>query len=97
MDNKITPFLMFEGVAEEAMRFYVSLFRDAELGPVTHYGPGEQGAEGTIKRAEFTLSSGAKSPDRLATSADTGSGMWSLKAQLLITWKSGWDDFSSST
>jgi predicted 3-demethylubiquinone-9 3-methyltransferase (glyoxalase superfamily) len=29
--QKITTFLMFEGNAEEAMRFYVSLFDDAEV------------------------------------------------------------------
>ena len=55
MANKITPFLMFEGSAEEAMRFYVSLFRDSEIGQVVRYGPGEQGAEGSVKRADFTL------------------------------------------
>ncbi|MGH9908254.1 MAG: VOC family protein, partial [Pyrinomonadaceae bacterium] len=27
MSRKVTPFLMFEGVAAEAMNFYVSLFR----------------------------------------------------------------------
>ena len=55
MANKITPFLMFEGSAEEALRFYVSLFRGSEIGQVVRYGPGEQGAEGTIKRADFIL------------------------------------------
>src|SRR5665647_307883 len=45
---------MFEGSAEEAMRFYVALFRDSEIGQVVRYGPGEPGAEGSIKRAEFT-------------------------------------------
>lgn len=55
MENKITPFLMFEGSAEEAMRFYVSLFPGSEIGQISRYGPGEPGVEGSIKRADFTL------------------------------------------
>ena len=30
MSNKVTPFLMFEGRAEEAMNFYVSFFVECE-------------------------------------------------------------------
>lgn len=55
MARKVTTFLMFEGVAEEAMKFYVSLFDGSEIGQVQRYGPGEMGAEGTIKLATFTL------------------------------------------
>lgn len=55
MAIKITPFLMFEGSAEEAMRFYVALFRDSAIGQVVRYGPGEPGPEGSIKRADFTV------------------------------------------
>jgi predicted 3-demethylubiquinone-9 3-methyltransferase (glyoxalase superfamily) len=55
MARKITTHLMFEGVAEEAMNFYVSLFPGAEILQVERYGPGEHGAEGTFKRATFTL------------------------------------------
>jgi predicted 3-demethylubiquinone-9 3-methyltransferase (glyoxalase superfamily) len=53
--TKITPFLMFEGSAEEAMRFYVGLFPNSSIGDVARYGPGEPGAEGSIKRADFTV------------------------------------------
>lgn len=55
MAHKVTPFLMFEGSAEEAMRFYVSLFPRSEVKEVERYGPGEPGAEGSVKRALFTL------------------------------------------
>jgi len=55
MARKVTTHLMFEGVAEEAMRFYVSLFRGSGINQVERYGPGEPGAEGTVKRATFTL------------------------------------------
>ena len=53
--QKITTFLMFEGNAEEAMRFYTSLFSGAEVLSVSRYGPGEAGAEGTVQHATFSL------------------------------------------
>jgi predicted 3-demethylubiquinone-9 3-methyltransferase (glyoxalase superfamily) len=55
MARSITPFLMFDGVAEEAMRFYVSLFASSEIVSIQRYGPGGPGAEGSVQRAEFTL------------------------------------------
>ena len=55
MARTVATHLMFEGVAEEAMNFYVSLFGGSEIKEVERYGPGEQGAEGTVKRATFTL------------------------------------------
>src|SRR5262249_28094273 len=45
---------MFEGKAEEAMNLYVSLF-GGEGTSIERYGPGELGAERTVKRAESTL------------------------------------------
>jgi predicted 3-demethylubiquinone-9 3-methyltransferase (glyoxalase superfamily) len=53
--RKVSTHLMFEGVAEEAMNFYVSLFGGSEIIKVERYGPGEPGAEGTVKVATFTL------------------------------------------
>lgn len=55
MARSVTPFLMFEGAAEEAMRFYVSLFARSEVKQIEHYRSGEMGPEGTVKRADFTL------------------------------------------
>ena len=55
MARSISTHLMFEGVAEEAMKFYVSLFRGSEITKVERHGPGEHGAEGTVKVATFTL------------------------------------------
>lgn len=51
----ITPFLMFEGDAEEAMDFYISLFADAEILEITRYGKDENGPEGTVHQALFSL------------------------------------------
>jgi predicted 3-demethylubiquinone-9 3-methyltransferase (glyoxalase superfamily) len=53
--NSVTPFLMFEGSAEAAMNFYVSLFPGSTVDCVERYGPGEPGAEGSIKLATFTV------------------------------------------
>ena len=55
MPRKVTTFLMFEGTATEAMNLYVSVFGGSEILEVERYGPGEQGAEGTVKTASFTL------------------------------------------
>jgi predicted 3-demethylubiquinone-9 3-methyltransferase (glyoxalase superfamily) len=46
---------MFQGNAEEAMRFYVSLFPDGEVIAIKRYGPGEAGAEGAVWTASFSV------------------------------------------
>lgn len=53
--QKITTFLMFEGDAEEAMSFYVSLFDDAEVVAITRYGAEGPGREGSVQHATFAL------------------------------------------
>jgi predicted 3-demethylubiquinone-9 3-methyltransferase (glyoxalase superfamily) len=53
--QKITTFLMFEGNAEEAMTFYVSLFDDAEVISITRYGTDGPGREGSVQHATFSL------------------------------------------
>ncbi len=55
MPRQVTTFLMFEGKAEEAMNFYVYLFKGSEVTAIQKYGPGEPGAEGSVKHAKFTL------------------------------------------
>ena len=37
------------------MHFYTSLFADSEIVDVEHYGPNEEGAEGTVRVATFAL------------------------------------------
>jgi len=51
----VTTFLMFEGMAEEAMMFDTSLFEDAEIVAITHYGADGGGVEGTVQHATFSL------------------------------------------
>lgn len=51
----ISPFLMFTGKAEEAMQFYVSLFPEAKIEALERWGAGENGTEGKVKVATFSL------------------------------------------
>ena len=54
--QKITTFLMFQdGNAEEAMNFYISLFDNSEIVNITRYGANEDGKEGTVMHAIFSL------------------------------------------
>lgn len=54
--NKVTPFLSFDGHAEEAAQFYVSLLPDSRIDRVTR-SPMETpgGPAGTVLLVEFTL------------------------------------------
>ena len=59
--NKTTTFLMYVGEqcgkAEEAMRFYTSLFKNSEVKSILYFKQGEPGGqEGLVKHAIFTLS-----------------------------------------
>jgi predicted 3-demethylubiquinone-9 3-methyltransferase (glyoxalase superfamily) len=55
----ISPFFMFagqqHGKAEDAVRFYVSLFKGSRIDTIDRYGAGEGEPEGTVRRASFTL------------------------------------------
>jgi len=42
-EQKIIPFLWFDNQAEEAAKFYVSIFKNSKIGRITRYG--EAGAE----------------------------------------------------
>ena len=57
--QKITPFLWFDDKAEEAVNFYVSIFKNSKIGSIARYG--EAGAEvsgrqkGTVMTVTFQL------------------------------------------
>lgn len=53
--KKITPFLWFDGKAEEAMNFYTSIFKNSKKGTVTHYSDGGPYPKGTVLTATFDL------------------------------------------
>ena len=53
--KKITPFLWFDDKAEEAMNFYVSIFKNSKVGSVTRYGEAGPGPKGTVMTVTFQL------------------------------------------
>jgi predicted 3-demethylubiquinone-9 3-methyltransferase (glyoxalase superfamily) len=55
MPAAVRPFLMFEGRAEEAMNFYVSLFDDGRVLDIVRYDAAGPGAEGSVVKASFTV------------------------------------------
>lgn len=53
--QKISAFLMFEGKAEEAMSFYISLFPDSAITSISRYGENDAAPAGTVRLASFSL------------------------------------------
>lgn len=53
--SKITPFLWFNGQAEEAMNFYISLFKNSKVIGLSRYGEGMPFPAGTVMTATFEL------------------------------------------
>jgi predicted 3-demethylubiquinone-9 3-methyltransferase (glyoxalase superfamily) len=52
--QKITPFLWFDGNAEEAMNFYTSIFKSSKIGHVRRYGDGP-GPKGSVMTGTFSI------------------------------------------
>ena len=53
--QKITPFLWFDGKAEEAAKFYTAIFRDSRIVGIMPYGEAGPGAKGTVMSVAFQL------------------------------------------
>jgi predicted 3-demethylubiquinone-9 3-methyltransferase (glyoxalase superfamily) len=53
--QKITPFLWFNDQAEEAMRFYLSIFKNSKAGSISRYGDAGPGPKGSVMVATFEL------------------------------------------
>lgn len=53
--QKITPFLWFDGKAEEATNFYTSIFPNSKIVSVMRYGEAGPGAKGSVMSATFEL------------------------------------------
>jgi len=51
----ITPCLWFDHQAEEAARFYVSIFKNSKVGAITRYPKNTPGPEGSVMTVTFTL------------------------------------------
>lgn len=55
MVQKITPCLWFDGQAEEAAKFYTSVFKNSRVLEVVPYGEAGPGEEGTVMVVSFEL------------------------------------------
>ena len=53
--QKITTFLWFNDNAEEAAKFYTSIFKNSKIGKITRYGDAGPGAKGTVMTVIFEL------------------------------------------
>lgn len=57
--QKFTPTLMFtqkdNGKAEEAIRFYTSLFQNSNIRGILYFDANDHGVPGTVKHAQFSL------------------------------------------
>jgi predicted 3-demethylubiquinone-9 3-methyltransferase (glyoxalase superfamily) len=53
--QKITPFLWFEGNAEEAMHFYASIFKNSRVSNINRYDGAESGPRGGFMTGTFQL------------------------------------------
>ncbi len=53
--QKITPFLWFDGDAEEAARFYTSVFEESKIVTVTHYGEAGPRPNGSVMTMVFQI------------------------------------------
>ncbi len=53
--QKITPFLWFDTEAEEAAKFYASVFKNSQVVSTTRYGEAGPGPKGSVMTVEFDL------------------------------------------
>lgn len=51
----ITPFLWFDGKAEEAANFYVSIFKNSKIENLVRYGDTGPGPKGSVMIVSFQL------------------------------------------
>jgi predicted 3-demethylubiquinone-9 3-methyltransferase (glyoxalase superfamily) len=53
--QKITPFLWFDGRAEEAANFYVAIFKNSKIKGITRYGDAGPGPKGSVMTVALEL------------------------------------------
>jgi len=53
--QKITPFLWFDNNAEEAAKFYTSIFKKSKIARISRYGDAGPGPKGTVMVVDFEL------------------------------------------
>lgn len=52
---KITPFLWYDGQAEEAVNFYASIFKNSKIVSMARYGDAGPGPKGSVMTVAFQL------------------------------------------
>lgn len=53
--QKITAMLWFDNQAEEAVKFYTSIFKNSRIGATSRYGEGGMGKKGSVMTIEFEI------------------------------------------
>ena len=53
--KKITPFLWYDTQAEEAAKFYTSIFNNSKIGSIVRYGKDQPGAEEQVMTVQFWI------------------------------------------
>jgi predicted 3-demethylubiquinone-9 3-methyltransferase (glyoxalase superfamily) len=53
--QKITSFLWFDGKAEEAANFYISIFKNSKMGKITRYSDAGPGPKGSVMSVTFQI------------------------------------------
>ncbi|HET7789429.1 MAG TPA: VOC family protein [Gemmatimonadales bacterium] len=53
--QKIVPFLWFNGSAEEAVNFYISIFKNSRIVSLSRYGDAGPGPKGSVMGCSFQL------------------------------------------
>jgi predicted 3-demethylubiquinone-9 3-methyltransferase (glyoxalase superfamily) len=53
--QKITPFLWYDGKAEEAANFYISIFKNSKMGKISRYGEAGPGPKGSAMSVTFQI------------------------------------------
>jgi predicted 3-demethylubiquinone-9 3-methyltransferase (glyoxalase superfamily) len=53
--QKITPFLWFDNNAEEAAKYYISIFKNSKIIDIVHYGESAAEASGRLKGTVMTV------------------------------------------
>ena len=53
--QKITPFLWYDGNAEEAANFYISIFKNSKMGKISRYGDAGPGPKGSVMSVTFQI------------------------------------------
>jgi len=69
--QKVTPFLWFDGNAEEAANFYISIFKNSNDGQDSRYGDAGPGPKGSAMSVTFQIEARNSSPSTAARSSSS--------------------------